>query len=67
METVWYITEEPPSKPAERAFFLNSGGRKPECRKAPTENLARWVWNQQTRFTYNYWLVALVKGKCLST
>ena len=36
------------------------------------ENLPRWVWNPQTKFLCNYqiinfWLVALVKGKCLST
>ena len=33
----------------------------------PGENLRRWVWNQQTKFTYNHRLVALVKGKCLSS
>ena len=32
----------------------------------PGENLPRWVWNRQTKFTYN-WLAALVKGKCSST
>ena len=31
------------------------------------ENLPRRVWNRQTKFTYNYWLAALVKGKCSST
>ena len=33
----------------------------------PRENLPHRVWNQQTKFTYNHWLAALVKGKCLST
>ena len=33
----------------------------------PGENLPRRVWNRQTKFTYNQWLVALVKAKCLST
>ena len=33
----------------------------------PGENLPRQVWNWQTKFTYNHWLAALVKGKCLST
>ena len=33
----------------------------------PGENLSRRVWNRQTKFTYNHWLAALVKGKCLST
>ena len=29
------------------------------------QNLPRWVWNPQTKFTYNHWLAALVKGKCI--
>ena len=33
----------------------------------PGENLPRRVWNRQTKFTYNHWLAALVKGKCTST
>ena len=35
----------------------------------PGENLPRWIWNRQTKFTYmnSHWLAALVKGKCLST
>ena len=33
----------------------------------PGENLTRRVWNRQTKFTYNHWLAALVKGKCMST
>ena len=33
----------------------------------PGENLPRRVWNRQTKFTYNHWLAALVKGKCSST
>ena len=33
----------------------------------PGENLPRQVWNRQTKFTYNDWLAALVKGKCSST
>ena len=33
----------------------------------PGENLPRRVWDRQTKFTYNHWLAALVKGKCLST
>ena len=33
----------------------------------PRENLPRQVWNRQTKFTYNHWLAALVKGKCTST
>ena len=33
----------------------------------PGENLPRRVWNQQTKLTYNHWLAALVKRKCLST
>ena len=33
----------------------------------PGENLPRQVWNRQTKFTYNHWLAALVKGKCTST
>ena len=31
------------------------------------ENLPRQVWNRQTKFTYNHWLAALVKGKFSST
>ena len=33
----------------------------------PRENLPRRVWNQQTKFTYNHLLAALVKGECSST
>ena len=33
----------------------------------PGENLPRRVWNRQTKFTYNHWLAALVKGKCSNT
>ena len=33
----------------------------------PGENLPWRVWNRQTKFTYNHWLAALVKGKCTST
>ena len=33
----------------------------------PGENQPRRVWNKQTKFTYNHWLAALVKGKCTST
>ena len=33
----------------------------------PGVNLPRWVWNRQTKFTYNHWLAALEKGKCSST
>ena len=33
----------------------------------PGENLPKQVWNRQTKFTYNHWLAALVKGKCSST
>ena len=43
--------------------FLGVGGN----RSARRENLPRRVWNQQTKFTYNHWLAALVKGKCWST
>ena len=43
--------------------FSGVGGN----RSALGENLPRWVWNRQTKLTYNHWLAALVKGKCLST
>ena len=33
----------------------------------PGENLPMWLWNRQTKFTYNHRLAALVNGKCLST
>ena len=33
----------------------------------PGENLPSQMWNRQTKFTYNHWLAALVKGKCSST
>ena len=33
----------------------------------PRENLPRRVWNRQNKYTYNYCLAALVKGKCSST
>ena len=33
----------------------------------PGENLPWRVWNWQTKFTYNHWLAALLKGKCSST
>ena len=42
--------------------FLGVGGN-----RMPGENLPRRVWNRQTKFTYNHWLAALVKGKCTST
>ena len=38
--------------------------RKPEC---PEKTLPRPVWNRQTKFSYNHWLAALVKWKCMST
>ena len=43
-------------------WFLGVGGN-----GVPGENLPRRVWNRQTKFTYNHWLAALVKGKCSST
>ena len=43
--------------------FLGVGGN----RSARGENLPRQVWKRQTKFTYNHWLAALVKGKCSST
>ena len=33
----------------------------------PRENIPRRVWNRQTKFPNNHWLVALVTGKCSST
>ena len=41
--------------------FLGVGGNRNAQRKP------RWVWHWQTKFTYNHWLAALVKGKCPST
>ena len=35
--------------------------------RVPEENLPRRVWNGQTKFTYNYWRAALMRGKCLRT
>ena len=42
--------------------FVGVGGN-----RSAGENLPRRVWNRQTKFTYNHWLAALVKGKCSST
>ena len=42
--------------------FLGVGGN-----RSARRNLPRRVWNRQTKFTYNHWLAALVKGKCSST
>ena len=43
--------------------FLNCS-MKPEC---PEKDLPKWVWNRQTKFTYNYWQAAFLTGKCSST
>ena len=38
--------------------------RKPEC---PEKTYQGGYGHRQTKFTYNHWLAALVKGKCTST
>ena len=42
--------------------FLGVGGS-----RSARGNLPCRVLNRQTKFTYNHWLAALVKGKCSST